>query len=325
MAVRMYLMGANMEFLLLLALPLLGFAFGGSDDDDKPEEPARPGDTLSGSDGSDTLVGTTGDDVILGLGGDDSLSGLAGNDVMRGGFGNDIVDGLAGNDWLNGGAGDDTVLGLTGNDTLIGGRGDDVVLGEENNDFIDLGDGNDTNWVDASVSKSAFEYGQLGDDYVSGGEGNDSIWDYSGTNTLDGGAGNDAVSSTDDQLEGWQTAAHSPDRIDGGQGNDTLFADDGDTMGGGDGNDVFVVENWRDDAQAVTVLDYNGNLDSLEFHINDNVAELSQWTLFSKTNADTGAITVGLEHNTDSEQTIELAYLTNASNFAISQVTLYQH
>lgn len=325
MAHRVNFTGADMEFLLLLALPLLGLAFGGSDDGDKEEEHAQPGDILSGSDGNDTLIGHAGDDVISGLGGEDSLVGLAGNDVIRGGFGDDTVDGHAGDDYLNGGAGGDIVLGFTGDDTLYGGRGDDVVLGEEDNDVTDLGDGNDTNWVDDSVSQYAFDHGQLGDDNVGGGEGNDSIWDYSGINYLDGGAGNDAVSSTDDQLDGWQTAEHTPDRIDGGQGNDTLFADDGDTMGGGDGNDLFVVEDWREDAQAVTVLDYDGSLDSLEFHVGDNVADLSQWKLFSQTNADTGAITVGLENNADPDQTIELAYLTNASNFVISQVTLYQN
>ena len=228
-------MGADMEFLLLLALPLIGLAFGGSDGDDSDDESAQPGETLSGNDGSDTLIGHAGDDVISGFGGDDSLVGLAGDDVIRGGFGDDTVDGSAGDDTAYGGAGNDVVLGLTGDDSLSGGRGDDVVLGEEDNDSISLGEGNDSNWVDDTVSQSAFDYGQLGDDTVHGDAGNDSIWDYSGTNTLDGGDGNDEISATDNQLDGWETADHTPDQVFGGAGNDLVIGDDGDTLAGGTG------------------------------------------------------------------------------------------
>ncbi len=313
-----------MEFLLLLALPLLGFVFGGSDDDDKDEEPAQPGDTLSGSDGSDTLLGHAGDDVISGLGGDDSLIGNAGDDTIRGGFGDDTVDGSAGGDELHGGAGNDIVLGLTGDDNMFGGRGDDVVLGEEDNDTISLGEGNDTNWVENTVSQSAFDYGQLGDDTVHGEAGNDSIWDYSGANTLDGGDGNDAISATDNQLEGWETADHASDEVSGGAGNDLLIGDDGDTLTGGAGSDLIVSLHERDDAEAVTVSDFDGSEDRLELDVDARVADLSQWTLFSHTDTDSGTVTVGLENNSDPGQTIELAYLTNPSNFAVSQVALYQ-
>lgn len=313
-----------MELLLLLALPLLGLAFGGSDDDDKHEEPEQPGETLSGSDDSDTLLGAAGDDVISGFDGGDSLVGNAGDDTIRGGFGDDIVDGSAGDDELHGGAGNDIVLGLTGDDSMFGGRGNDVVLGEEDNDSISLGTGDDDSWVDRDVSQEAFDYGQLGDDTVHGDAGNDSIWDYSGTNTLDGGDGNDAISASDNQLEGWETAAHTPDQVFGGGGNDLVIGDDGDTLAGGTGNDLIVGLHERDDAEAVTVSDFDGNEDRLELDVDARVADLSQWTLFSHTDAQTGTVTVGLENNADSTQTIELAYLTNPSNFAVSQVALYQ-
>lgn len=317
-------MGADMEFLLLLALPLIGLAFGGSDGDDSDDESAQPGETLSGNDGSDTLIGHAGDDVISGFGGDDSLVGLAGDDVIRGGFGDDTVDGSAGDDTAYGGAGNDVVLGLTGDDSLSGGRGDDVVLGEEDNDSISLGEGNDSNWVDDTVSQSAFDYGQLGDDTVHGDAGNDSIWDYSGTNTLDGGDGNDEISATDNQLDGWETADHTPDQVFGGAGNDLVIGDDGDTLAGGTGSDLIVGVHERDDAEAITVSDFNGSEDRLELDVDARVADLSQWTLFSQTNAETGTVTVGLESNADPTQTIELAYLTNPANFAVSQVALYQ-
>lgn len=313
-----------MEFLLLLALPLLGFAFAGSDDDDKAEEPTEPGETLSGSDGSDTLLGHSGGDVISGLDGDDSLVGNGGDDTIRGGFGDDIVDGSAGADELHGGAGNDVILGLTGDDALFGGRGDDVALGEENNDTISLGEGDDTNWVDSNVSQSAFDYGQLGDDTVHGDAGNDSIWDYSGTNVLDGGDGNDAISATDNQLDGWETAAHAADAVAGGAGDDLLIGDDGDTLTGGAGNDLLVTIHERADGEPVTVSDFNGTEDRLELDVDARVADLTQWSLFSSTDTATGNVTVGLENNADPAQTVELAYLTNPANFAISQVALYQ-
>ncbi|GLS87455.1 hypothetical protein GCM10010873_24290 [Cypionkella aquatica] len=314
-----------MEFLLLLAIPLLGFAFSGSDDHNDDPEPEQPGDTLSGGESNDTLLGTTGADVISGNGGDDSLVGFAGDDTIRGGFGNDIVDGHLGDDYVNGGADDDTVLGYFGDDTLLGGRGDDVVLGEEGDDSIDLGDGNDTNWVSPEISQDAFAYGQLGDDQVFGGAGNDSIWDYAGENTLDGGDGDDEISATDNQLDGWETADDAADQVSGGAGDDVLVGDDGDTLLGGAGDDLMVTVHERDEAEAVTVGDYDGNADSLELHVDSAIADLTQWTLFSQTDTATGNVTLGLENNTDPAQTIELAYLTNATNFAIAQVTLIQN
>ena len=313
-----------MEFLLLLALPLLGFVFGGSDDDDKSDDPEQPGETLSGSDGSDSLSGQAGDDLILGLDGDDTLQGNLGDDTIRGGFGDDIVDGSPGDDELHGGAGNDIVFGLTGDDTMFGGRGDDVVLGAEDNDSISLGEGDDISWVDSSVSQPAFDYGQLGDDTVHGDAGNDSIWDYSGTNTLEGGDGNDALSATDNQLEGWETAAQTSDQIAGGAGNDLVIGDDGDTLAGGSGNDLIVSVHERDDAEAISFSDFDGSEDRLELDVDARVADLTQWTLFSHTDTETGTVMVGLESNADPEQTIELAYLTNPANFAVSQVALFQ-
>ncbi|MDO8984092.1 calcium-binding protein [Cypionkella sp.] len=314
-----------MEFLLLLALPILGFAFSGSGhDDDKPDEPDHTGETLTGGDGSDTLLGTARDDQISGLGGDDSLIGNAGDDTISGSDGDDFVDGSAGDDQLYGGAGNDLVLGLSGDDSLFGGRGSDVMLGEEGNDQISLGSGNDVSWVDDEVSNYAFEHGQLGDDVVHGEAGNDEVWDYSGQNTLDGGDGNDIVSATDNQLDGWETAAQASDHVAGGAGDDLLIGDDGDTLTGGSGNDLMVTVHERDDAEAITVTDYDGNEDRLELDVDQRVADLSQWTLFSQTDADTGTVTVGLESNADPDQTIELAHLLNANNFAISQVSVFQ-
>lgn len=78
-----------MEFLLLLALPLLGFVFGGGEDDDSEPQGPRNGsqgdDTLYGSDSPETLNGNPGDDFINGFGGNDLVNFGDGDDHGTGG------------------------------------------------------------------------------------------------------------------------------------------------------------------------------------------------------------------------------------------------
>ncbi|MCU9838556.1 Hint domain-containing protein [Ruegeria sp. WL0004] len=94
----------------------------------------------------------------------------------------------------------------------------DTRIPPEGNDTIDGGSGNDT------------IFGQGGDDSLLGGEGNDELGGDDGSDTLSGGAG-------DDQLNGGQ----GPDLIFGGGGQDTVTASHGDTLDGGDGDDLFVL------------------------------------------------------------------------------------
>ena len=116
-----------------------------------------------------TLNGEAGNDYLVSSVGNDTLNGGEGNDFLKADGGMDTVNGGAGNDVLLGDGGDDTLNGDSGNDHLSGGGGNDTVNGDDGRDRLDGGRGNDT---------------------LNGGNGNDAIFalDFSGTDTVDGGA-----------------------------------------------------------------------------------------------------------------------------------------
>ena len=101
-------------------------------------------DMLDGGSGNDTLSGGTGNDTLVGGAGNDQLFGDEGNDDLSGGAGRDTLDGGQGNDILSGGGGRDTLTGGSGDDTLLGGSGFDTLTGGEGADILDGGNGNDT-------------------------------------------------------------------------------------------------------------------------------------------------------------------------------------
>ena len=130
---------------------------------------------------------------------------------------------LAGRDKLFGGGGDDTIFASNGNDRLFGGRGNDELDGGEGNDKLFGGAGNDT--LD----------GRFGKDRLVGGAGNDEL--------RTDGAG---------------------DILEGGDGDDELFivgkiGDDGSTLTGGAGSDVFYL---RTDGHHV-ITDFELGVDLL--------------------------------------------------------------
>lgn len=154
-----------MEFLLLLALPLLfGATSGGGDDRDDDdsleraadaehrapagglEEPiGEPGvvvdadqptagnDVISLTNAPEFLDALAGDDSVFGHNASDTLIGSAGRDTLDGGDGGDLLDGVTntadgdGPDPLYGGKGADTLWGDQG-DILSGGARDDVFV-----------------------------------------------------------------------------------------------------------------------------------------------------------------------------------------------------
>lgn len=308
-----------MEFLLLLALPLLAFAIGGGDDGEDDAEPENEGLSLEGSDAPDSIFGGAGDDTLFGGDGDDTLIGAEGDDSLRGGFGDDVLATGAGNDYAMGGAGDDYILGYTGDDTLDGGRGDDFVLGEAGNDLIFLNAGDDSNGVDASFSEELYATGQLGDDTIYGGSGADFIWDYSGSNVLDGGDGNDIVAGDEEpSLPGFDIP--SPDLVIGGAGDDTVFGDDGDTLTGGAGADFFVTVSHDSTDNAVLVTDYNGAEDGLILDMRFGDLDPADWSPVAATDAVSGDVTISLENASDPSRVIAFIALKAPMNFDLSQV-----
>jgi Ca2+-binding RTX toxin-like protein len=140
-------------------------------------------------------------------------SGLALAVTKVGTNGPDTLRGTNGDDNLVGRGGNDDLFGLGGNDALVGGEGKDWVLG--GNERRPLG----------------------GDKNLAGGPGNDGVLGGEGSDDLVGDSGNDLVDGDRDS-----------DDITGDGGADLLF--DGpfretseDRLSGGDGNDVFFVDN----------------------------------------------------------------------------------
>ncbi len=150
---------------------------------------------LQGDDGRDLVSGGAGDD--------DELEGNNGNDIVMGGNGDDFE--------VDGGVGDDVVLGGSGDDFEVnGGEGDDEVLGGSGDDGGEVG-------IDTGLFT-----GGSGDNTVRGGEGGDFIQaseSFPGDKEfIFGGDGKDTINAAD---------SDGKDIVDCGDGNDTVFFDQG--------------------------------------------------------------------------------------------------
>jgi Ca2+-binding RTX toxin-like protein len=171
---------------------------------------------------------------------DGTATGSHGNDRLVGvAVGNNSVENVIGtgfDDVVNGDRTRNTLEGRGGNDRLRGDEGDDVILGGDGDDIIE-GDG----WVDTqtpwgSPISAPTNFSVSGTSYTHLPSGNDN---------LDGGAGNDTLYASDSQdpFDGDGAspainalAAPGGDILDGGSGNDQLYGHEGaDTLLGDDG------------------------------------------------------------------------------------------
>lgn len=181
--------------------------------------------------GTDTVI--TSVDWTLGrhvenltlLGGTADLNGTGNrlDNLITDNNGENRIDGAAGNDTLDGGR----IVSPGEADTLVGGLGDDLLLAGRlyySSDVLDGGAGNDTLVASAGGctlyggdGKDLLEGGpggyHQGNGYLYGGAGNDTL---NGGVTMDGGDGNDLLTSTVSAI-----------RIDGGQGADTISGSGG--------------------------------------------------------------------------------------------------
>ncbi|WP_425040533.1 lipase family protein [Primorskyibacter sp. S187A] len=182
----------------------------------------------------------TGPVLILGRSQADILEGGSNNDFLEGLGGNDLLIGLAGNDKLSGGFGRDEFIGGAGDDTINGGGGsqDIAYYTTETNLRVNLSlqstnartnEGNDQlQFVEHIVGTSTA-------DQIDGNAQNNMIIGFGGRDFIDGGEGNDTLIASDG------------DRIAmvGGSGDDLLFFEDARDVGatGDEGNDTFVFNN----------------------------------------------------------------------------------
>lgn len=178
-------------------------------------------------------------DLISGTRGDDDLEGSHQGDSISGQGGHDLIEGEGGQDTLAGGDGADILFGGTGADLILGGDGGDILAGEEGRDSIEGGDGDDV-LLGGSFSQR-FDHESL----LSGGmTGNGVQPDRAdGADTLDGGAGDDAISF-----------AH------------------GDLVRGGSGDDRFVATLAAVPGDAATIQDYTPGEDTIQLVL-DTAAE----------------------------------------------------
>ncbi len=247
-------------FLLPLGL-LAAFAGGGggSDDEDRepepePEAPTEENDIVEGDSSPEELLGLGGNDLILGAEGADSLRGGAGGDILVGESGNDELSGQADGDLLIGGAGNDTLGGGDGNDSLISGPGSDRLFGGVGSDEL------------FSISGADSLFGGADEDLIIGLDARDAadaealvsrVGDLlpSALDSNFGAAGSAELARVQDSLT-LATTNRAADVLDGGDGDDVLVGDLGDTMTGGLGTDEFEVY-VESGAAPVTVTDFD--------------------------------------------------------------------
>ncbi len=226
--------------------------------------PSSGNDTLNMTSLDDAVSGDAGDDTLFGRGGNDTLSGGAGNDQLYGGTGVNVLDGGAGGDTLHAAEGTNTVL-------IYSGSGKDIVMNDlvAPTTTVKIADSTpptdlqlrwssvsfqsryDSNGNDMSPAMAA-----AGLDVILGSSGADGLTvfvdsPYAYTNTVlkgvqfqDGTAWdwaelnarvNTGTTGNDLLVDGF-----SFNRLQGGDGNDTLWGFGGDnTLDGGSGNDYL--------------------------------------------------------------------------------------
>lgn len=154
--------------------------------------------------------------AMYGLGGADTLQ-VSSSIMLPAG-----IWGGEGNDWLSGGSGMDGISGENGDDYIEGRGGDDFLFGGVGNDTLNGGAGQD--YLNGSVGNDTASYAERTDDLI-----------LRATGHWESGARSGWISTENDCIN------HDIETIQGGSGNDYLFANSvrpGEVRGGA-GNDLI--------------------------------------------------------------------------------------
>lgn len=143
-------------------------------------------------------------------------------------------------DRLTGGSVETRLAGHGGNDILTAGTGPTHQIGGEGDDVL---------------------VGGAGDDRLEGCEGDDILIAGLGDNTLMGGAGNDILVGAALDDDGNDQSGQN--FLNGGAGDDILIAGSGDYLHGGDGADTFVLGQWLQGGDPVSLVDYHADEDQI--------------------------------------------------------------
>jgi Ca2+-binding RTX toxin-like protein len=174
--------------------------------------------TIDGLNGNDVIAGGPKADLLKGAGGDDRIDGNDGNDTIDGGAGGgiDTVDEERSANFVL----TDTSLkiGLLETDTLIDIERADLLAGDGNDD-IDAAGFTGPTTLDGGAGNDEIT-GTNNDDSILGGAGNDTVSGLGGADSINTGTGNDNINggSGDDVI----TGSFGNDTIDGSTGFDTL-------------------------------------------------------------------------------------------------------
>jgi Ca2+-binding RTX toxin-like protein len=160
-------------------------------------------------------AGTNEDDKITGTTQRDNISALDGLDDVNARPGDDTVNGGNDRDEISGGAGGDGLHGGRGPDTIDGGPGT-PDSSEPLNSFS-------CTRSEASVEGNQILFGEGGNDILTGGRVTDLLRGGPGTNDLSGNGGGDCLFLFGDENE----------QASGGEGDDIFFVEDG------NGDDIF--------------------------------------------------------------------------------------
>ncbi len=188
-------------------------------------------DLIAGTLEDDVIHGQFGDDVLIGFDGDDLLEGGAGVDVLYGGYvvnpvndGNDTLDGGVGADNLYGGLGDDTYIVDNTLDQVIESADADGLYSYDTvessvtytaPDFVEYVKLTGSENINATANNAGCDLdGNEGNNHLKGGDNLDYIFGDLGTDTLEGGAGDDYYYLTDNQDTIIEAVGAGLDKID---------------------------------------------------------------------------------------------------------------